>query len=100
MHAHLDVHPDLEIAAAPNLSTIVLRYRPDGMSEDVADALTARIRSTLYERGAAMVAATKVDGRSWLKLTLLNPLATCADILGITDEVVGIGRELLVEAVA
>ena len=100
VHAHLDVHPDLEIAAAPGLSTIVFRYRPDGLSEDVADALTARIRSTLYERGAAMVAATRVDGRSWLKLTLLNPIATCADILGITDEVVGIGRELLVEAVA
>ena len=55
---------------------------------------------TLYERGTAMVAATKVDGRGWLKLTLLNPLATRDDILGITDEVVAIGRELCVEAVA
>jgi L-2,4-diaminobutyrate decarboxylase len=100
VHAHLDAHPDLEIAAAPQLSTLVLRYRPAGMSEDDADALAPRIRSALYERGTAMVAATKVDGRRWLKLTLLNPLATRADILGLTDELAGIGRELCAEAVA
>ena len=100
VHAHLDADPDVEIAADPGLSTLVFRYRPRGMSEDLADALTTRIRTTLYERGTAMVAATKVDGRCWLKLTLLNPLATREDILGITDEVVAIGRELCVEAVA
>ena len=100
VHAHLDADPDVEIAAAPGLSTLVFRYRPRGMSEEVADVLTARIRTTLYERGTAMVAATRVDGRRWLKLTLLNPLATREDILGITDEVVAIGRELCAEAVA
>jgi len=100
VYAHLDAHRDVEIAAPPGLSTLVFRYRPGGLSEDAADALTARIRATLYERGSAMVAATKVDGRCWLKLTLLNPVATCEDILAITDEVVAIGRELCVEAVA
>jgi L-2,4-diaminobutyrate decarboxylase len=92
--AALDVDPAIELAASPQLSAIVLRYRPDGMSEDGADLLVPRIRTTLYERGRAMVAATKVDGRHWLKLTLLNPLATCDDILGITRQVVEVGDEL------
>jgi L-2,4-diaminobutyrate decarboxylase len=52
-------------------------------------------------RGTAMVAATKVDGRCWLKLTLLNPMATRDDILAITRQVVEIGDELaLTTAVA
>jgi glutamate/tyrosine decarboxylase-like PLP-dependent enzyme len=92
--AALDGDPAIELAAAPQLSTLVLRYRPDGMSEDEADLLVPRIRTALYERGRAMVAATKVDGRHWLKLTLLNPLATCDDILGITRRVVEVGNEL------
>lgn len=94
VYRHLDGDPDLEVAAAPQLSTIVFRYRPHGVDEDTADTLVPRIRSILYERGAAMVAATKVDGRRWLKLTLLNPIATSGDILAITRQVVAVGDEL------
>ncbi len=82
VHAQLDARPRPRARRRPELSTVVFRYRPDGMAEDVADALTPGSGATLYERGAAMVAATKVDGRCWLKLTLLNPLATRDDILG------------------
>ncbi len=94
LHAHLVEHPALEVAAAPSLSTLVLRYRPAGMDEATADALAPRIRSALYESGQAMVAATKVDGRRWLKLTLLNPLATLADLRTVTDLIAATGREL------
>jgi L-2,4-diaminobutyrate decarboxylase len=90
----LDRDPAIELAAAPQLSTIVLRFRPAGMTEDEADRLTPRIRSVLYERGRAMVAATKVDGRHWLKLTLLNPLAGADDVLAITRQVAEVGGEL------
>ena len=89
--------PAVEVAAAPALSTIVFRYRPAGLTEDQADVLAPRIRSTLYERGNALVAATKVDGRCWLKLTLLNPMATPEQILGIVAEIVAIGDELAAE---
>jgi len=90
----IEADPALEVAAAPQLSTIVFRYRPVGVSEDEADRLAPQIRSILYERGNAMVAATKVDGRCWLKLTLLNPMATPEQILGIVRETVAIGDEL------
>ncbi|WKN49873.1 aspartate aminotransferase family protein [Nocardioides sp. Arc9.136] len=98
--ARLADHPDLELAATPQLSTVVFRYRPAGLAEDTADLLAGRIRATLYERGAAMVAATKVDGRCWLKLTLLNPMATLEDVLAVTDAVAGLGRELTAEVAA
>jgi glutamate/tyrosine decarboxylase-like PLP-dependent enzyme len=91
----LDGHADVELAAEPQLSTVVFRYRPAGLSVEQADRLAPLVRATLYERGAAMVAATRLDGHAWLKLTLLNPMATAADILAIVDEVVAIGDELL-----
>ncbi|MFC6288392.1 pyridoxal phosphate-dependent decarboxylase family protein [Nocardioides sp. GCM10027113] len=94
VHERIEAHPELEAAAAPQLSTLVLRYRPPGLPEDEADLLVGRIRSHLYESGWAMVAATKVDGRRWLKLTLLNPMATADDLAGVLDLVVGAGREL------
>jgi glutamate/tyrosine decarboxylase-like PLP-dependent enzyme len=99
--AALEADPAIELAAAPQLSTVVFRYRPAGLSEDEADRLTPLIRTALYESGTAMVAATKVAGRCWLKLTLLNPMATTEQLLGICRRIALIGDELaLEEAVA
>jgi L-2,4-diaminobutyrate decarboxylase len=53
------------------------------------------VRAELYRRGNGMVAATKVDGSTWLKLTLLNPMARVEDITGILDEICAIGADLL-----
>lgn len=84
----LDADPDVELAAAPQLSTLV--FRPAG----VDDAVLPRIRAALYERGEAMVASTRVDGRRWLKLTLLNPMATRDDVLAIVGRTVALAAEL------
>ena len=46
-----------------------------------------------------MVAATKVDGRQFLKLTLLNPLATVGDIVGVIDLVRETGAALAASSV-
>lgn len=84
----LHADPEVELAAAPQLSTIV--FRPAG----VEDAVLPRIRAALYERGEAMVASTRVDGRRWLKLTLLNPMATRDDVLAVVGRVVSLAAEL------
>lgn len=95
MHGALRVDPDFEVAGEPSLSTVVFRYRPAGLLTDAqADELNPRMRAELYASGAAMVAGTVVDGRAWLKLTLLNPMATRADILGIIDRLREIGEDL------
>jgi L-2,4-diaminobutyrate decarboxylase len=89
--------PDLEVAAAPELSTLVLRYRPASMPVDVADTLNPRIRSLLFDRGTAVVAGTKVDGHSWLKLTLLNAATTDQQLLEVVELVGAAGAELAAE---
>ncbi len=90
--------PAIEVAVAPSLSTLVFRYRPAESAPEEIGTLNTRIRAELYRRGNAMVAATKVDGTTWLKLTLLNPMASVEDITGILDEICDIGAELRPEA--
>lgn len=99
---------DFELAADPQLSTLVFRYRPrvpgsvsgpgagadalaDGgarLSEDAADALNPAIRAAVFASGQAVVAGTKVAGRHYLKFTLLNAEATLEDI----SEIIGLLR--------
>ena len=86
--------PEIEVAAAPNLSTIVFRHRPSHVTGDDLGPLNEQVRAELYRRGNGMVAATKVDGSTWLKLTLLNPRATVADIRAVLDDICAIGDDL------
>ena len=98
--AVLAADPDFELAAPPQLSTLVFRYRPlldDGtrLSEDGADALNPAIRAAVFDSGKAVVAGTKVAGRHFLKFTLLNAEATLEDISEIISLLRGTGAALL-----
>ena len=92
--------PHVEVAAPPSLSTIVFRFRPSRALGAGAGPLNEQIRAELYRRGEGMVAATKVEGSTWLKLTLLNPRASVADITAILDDICEIGAGLVDEASA
>lgn len=95
----LSADPDFELAAEPQLSTLVFRYRPvlaDGarLSEDLADSLNPAIRTAIFASGEAVVAGTKVAGRHFLKFTLLNAEATLEDIREIIELVRRVGESL------
>nr|WP_228528886.1 aspartate aminotransferase family protein [Arthrobacter gandavensis] len=81
----LAADPDFEVAARVQLSTVVFRFRPCSLDEDTSDTLNRWIRSALSASGDAVIAATTVDGRTYLKFTLLNPTATLADIERILE---------------
>ncbi|MEE1621293.1 pyridoxal phosphate-dependent decarboxylase family protein [Zafaria sp. J156] len=84
----------LELAAPVQLSTVVFRYAPPGLGEEATDRLNDAVRASLYASGEAMVAATTVDGRRHLKLTLLNPRTTADDVDAILDAVLAHGALL------
>ncbi|MES1934238.1 PLP-dependent enzyme, glutamate decarboxylase [Salinisphaera shabanensis T35B1] len=84
--------PRLELLHRPALSTIVFRYRPCLTTpEDELDTLNTAIRSQLARDGEAMIAATRVDGRRYLKFTLLNPATTVEQMGEIVDLIVAYG---------
>lgn len=92
--------PDFELAAKPQLSTLVFRYRPlladdSRLQEDAADVLNPAIRSAVFASGKAVVAGTTVAGRHYLKFTLLNAEATLEDIVEIINLLRTTGESLL-----
>ncbi|MGV9310390.1 MULTISPECIES: pyridoxal phosphate-dependent decarboxylase family protein [unclassified Nonomuraea] len=70
-------HPKLELIAPPVLTTVVFRVQG-------TDHANAELRRKLLREGIALVGRTELAGRVHLKLTLLNPHATRADV----DEIV------------
>lgn len=82
----LDADPRFEVVVRPTISTLVFRYVPAGdLRPDLVDEANLHARKALFASGEAVVAGTKVDGRQYLKFTLLNPQTTASDISAVLD---------------
>lgn len=82
--------PELELTCDPVLSTVVFRYvGPDGTATCEQNG---RLRRALLASGQAVVGRTEHEGLLRLKLTLLNPSTTEADVDDVLDLVVEVGR--------
>ncbi|MGI5526189.1 pyridoxal phosphate-dependent decarboxylase family protein [Streptomyces syringium] len=78
--------PRFEVVTKSQLSTVVFRYLPpEGPARDLADGANLFAREALAASGEAVVAGTKVDGRHYLKFTLLNPETSLDDIAHVLD---------------
>lgn len=85
-----------ELAADPVLTTVVFRCIAAGTDED-ADTTNAALRRRLLDQGAAVIGRTEWRGRTWLKLTLLNPHASTDTIDRLIDAVAAAGAAGAVE---
>ena len=88
---------------SPELSCVLFRWNADTQDADAlreADHVTMAIRDDLFTRGEAVIGVTTVRGRSCLKLTVLNPLATMVDMTELIDLIVTSGRAISARAPA
>lgn len=93
-HQRLNAHPAIEVLHAPELTTQIFRFVPrPGMNPAQLDAINAGIRKALFRSGNAVIAGTKVEGRQYLKFTLLNPTTSVADIEDVIALIAHYGRE-------
>lgn len=99
--------PAIEIIHQPQLSTLVFRYNPGrDIPESTLDAINRHIRQAIMASGEAMIAATRVHDRQYLKITLLNPDTQIHDVQTVLrlvkrhGERHGIDRSIPVEEVA
>lgn len=89
----IEAHPDLQLSRQPSLSTVLFRYvSPNG--DERADAITLKVRASMFLKGTAAVATTVLDGRIHFKLTLLNPRSTPDVVTRVLDAIGNAAREL------
>ncbi|MEU6985462.1 aspartate aminotransferase family protein [Streptomyces sp. NPDC046324] len=94
----LAADPRYDVVVEPQLSTLVYRYIPENVTSPAEiDRANLYARKALFASGEAVVAGTKVDGRQYLKFTLLNPETTVADIAAVLDLIAGHAEQYLGE---
>ncbi|MEU2392060.1 aspartate aminotransferase family protein [Streptomyces sp. NPDC007369] len=97
----IDADSRYEVVVRPQISTLVFRYVPEGeVRADLVDEANLHARKALFASGEAVVAGTKVDGKQYLKFTLLNPQTTTADIEAVLDLLASHAEQYLGESLA
>ncbi|NXY97996.1 aspartate aminotransferase family protein [Streptomyces sp. BR123] len=97
----IDADSRYEVVVRPQISTLVFRYVPEGeVRSDLVDEANLHARKALFASGEAVVAGTKVDGKQYLKFTLLNPQTTTADIEAVLDLLASHAEQYLGESLA
>ena len=95
-HHRLSAFPQLDVLHAPELTTQVFRFHPSApLSDSDLDELNQQLRKGLNRSGEAMIAATRVKGKQYLKFTLLNPATSIDDIQQVIEALVHRGETLV-----
>ncbi len=86
----LVAEPDFEIACQPDANIVCFRYVPDPSRADLDD-LQREIRDALRESGAFYCVVTTLRGKVYLRVSLMNPRTTFADLEALVAAIRGAG---------
>ena len=72
---------DFELVTRPDTNVICFRYADLHFDNVQLDALNITVQKRLFRNGGPLLSTTKIDGRTVLRMVLLNPRTTFADLL-------------------
>ena len=85
-----------ELCCEPLLSTVLFRLSAQGeLSDEAFNGLHQTLRLQLLTSGDAVIAETKVDGKLYLKFTLLNPCLTLNDFDSLFSKIESTAKQLM-----
>lgn len=67
-----EAHPDFRTARWPAMSAVCLRYAPEGMAEDEAGPLHARVARRVEESGRFWISTTTLKGHTYFRVNPVN----------------------------
>ncbi|MEU6142289.1 pyridoxal-dependent decarboxylase [Streptomyces sp. NPDC047081] len=84
----VQARPGFELHSRPVISTVL--FRPTHATDDTV----AAVRRTLLHQGRAVLGRARLDGRLWLKVTLLNPHTRPDDLTALLKAVEHLADQL------
>jgi L-2,4-diaminobutyrate decarboxylase len=71
---------DFEIVTEPQANIVCFRYNPGNCSNMELNSLNATVRDYIIKDGSFFIVQTEIEGKLWLRITIINPVTTMKDL--------------------
>ncbi len=95
----IETTSELRLAAPVSLNIVCFRFEHGDASRETRDAMNAAIAVDLQVRGTAVVSTTRIDGRTALRMCIVNHRVEDDDLRAIIETIVQSGRRIAAEGV-
>ncbi|MCI0571469.1 MAG: pyridoxal-dependent decarboxylase [Myxococcaceae bacterium] len=86
----LEASGDFELAVRPDCNIVCFRHTPRGVAAEQLDALQARLRERVIQRGDFYLVQTRLPRGVFLRVTLINPLTRDEDLEALLEALRGV----------
>lgn len=76
---------DFELALEPQSNIVCFRYLQEGLANEDLDKLQTTIREKIIKSGEFYFVQTKLYGKTYLRVSLMNPLTTIDNLSGLLE---------------
>lgn len=83
-----------ELAIKPMTNIVCFRYVKDGFSTNELNKINTQIRQELLENGEFYIVQTKLRGKQFLRVTIMNPFTTAKHLTALLKKIKEIARVL------
>lgn len=86
---------DLELATEPDANIICFRFVRKSYNDDILNRINASVRDKIIKEGSFYIVQTELEGKLYLRLTIINPVTTIEDLKKLLIRIKKIGHEEL-----
>jgi L-2,4-diaminobutyrate decarboxylase len=90
----VDESPQLELTTRPDANIVCFRYAPEGQNETALNSINAAIREKIIKEGSFYIVQTELDGKLWLRVTIINPVTSEEDLKELIARIINSGIDI------
>jgi L-2,4-diaminobutyrate decarboxylase len=86
---------DFSLAVEPESNIVCFRYTPDGKDDKELNRINAAIRDKIIKEGSFYIVQAELDGKIWIRLTIINPVTSSDDLKNLIHRIKEIAAETI-----
>jgi len=86
---------EMELAVKPDANIVCFRYAPEGKDDSEINKINAEIRDKIIKEGSFYIVQTELDGKLWIRVTIINPVTSEDDLKELIRKIIELGTEII-----
>jgi L-2,4-diaminobutyrate decarboxylase len=84
---HIKSQNEFRLAVEPESNIVCFRYAPEGYDDNILNRMNAEIRDKIIKEGSFYIVQAELEGRIWLRLTIINPVTSENDLKNLLHRI-------------